>query len=95
MAETDEEAANAPLMQEDENEAPDYCEVSHSQESELTSPSAFIWALTFTAGISGLLFGYEYVCLRLSLQATLTVDTPVLALSPQPSSPSKVILAVR
>lgn len=22
----------------------------------------FIWALTFSAGISGLLFGYEYVC---------------------------------
>ena len=24
------------------------------------SPTAFIWALTFAAGISGLLFGYEW-----------------------------------
>lgn len=29
------------------------------QESDLSTPNRFIWALTLTAGISGLLFGYE------------------------------------
>lgn len=32
-------------------------------ESSLVSPGAFIWGLTLCAGVSGLLFGYEYVCL--------------------------------
>jgi SP family myo-inositol transporter-like MFS transporter 13 len=32
-------------------------------ESRLTSPGAFIWTLTVCAGVSGLLFGYEYVVL--------------------------------
>lgn len=30
-------------------------------ESELVSPGLFIWTLTVCAGVSGLLFGYEYV----------------------------------
>jgi hypothetical protein len=30
-------------------------------ESALVSPGLFIWTLTLCAGISGLLFGYEYV----------------------------------
>lgn len=30
-------------------------------ESVIESPGFFIWALTFSAGVSGLLFGYEYV----------------------------------
>lgn len=30
-------------------------------ESQLVSPGWFIWCLTLCAGISGLLFGYEYV----------------------------------
>lgn len=30
-------------------------------ESTLGAPGLFIWALTFSAGVSGLLFGYEYV----------------------------------
>jgi hypothetical protein len=30
-------------------------------ESALVSPGVFIWTLTFCAGVSGLLFGYEYV----------------------------------
>lgn len=30
-------------------------------ESALVSPGVFIWTLTLCAGISGLLFGYEYV----------------------------------
>ena len=30
-------------------------------ESKLVSPGLFIWGLTICAGISGLLFGFEYV----------------------------------
>lgn len=30
-------------------------------ESALVSPGLFIWCLTICAGVSGLLFGYEYV----------------------------------
>jgi SP family myo-inositol transporter-like MFS transporter 13 len=30
-------------------------------ESALVSPGVFIWTLTICAGVSGLLFGYEYV----------------------------------
>jgi SP family myo-inositol transporter-like MFS transporter 13 len=30
-------------------------------ESALVSPGLFIWGLTICAGVSGLLFGYEYV----------------------------------
>ena len=30
-------------------------------ESALVSPGLFIWTLTICAGVSGLLFGYEYV----------------------------------
>lgn len=30
-------------------------------ESTLLSPGLFIWTLTICAGVSGLLFGYEYV----------------------------------
>lgn len=57
----DEEAANAPLMHDDgESTIPGHHDRIDLQEEDLTSPSAFIWALTFTAGISGLLFGYEY-----------------------------------
>lgn len=36
--------------------------VSH-HENRTSSLNAFVWTLTFTAGISGLLFGYE--CVRL------------------------------
>lgn len=63
MADGDDEAANAPLMHhDDEDNVIDYPGIAYSQESESASPSAFIWALTFAAGISGLLFGYEYDC---------------------------------
>lgn len=34
---------------------------NHTRESDSTPPGAFVWALTLTACISGLLFGYEYV----------------------------------
>lgn len=30
-------------------------------ESALVAPGLFIWGLTICAGVSGLLFGYEYV----------------------------------
>lgn len=67
MAE-DEDAPNAPLIGSDNQADPSdpwvhevHVERANvlSQEQALTSPSAFIWALTFAAGISGLLFGYE------------------------------------
>ena len=61
------DAANAPLIQGVEGVDfpisnpgnPDT--LLRSRESGLNSLTAFIWALTFTAGISGLLFGYESV----------------------------------
>lgn len=62
MAEDEErEGLNAPLM----NDRP----VSHDDDDDdgdnnhehgASSLNAFIWTLTFTAGISGLLFGYEF-----------------------------------
>jgi hypothetical protein len=36
-------------------------EVDVEEESALLSPGLFIWGLTICAGVSGLLFGYEYV----------------------------------
>ena len=60
MADEDEDA-NAPLITGDDRPTIINSNGSiPSQESKNTSPSAFIWALTFAAGISGLLFGYEY-----------------------------------
>lgn len=35
--------------------------VEEIDESALVSPGLFIWGLTICAGVSGLLFGYEYV----------------------------------
>lgn len=61
------DASNAPLIQGQDpidfpqDESSDYDVVTRPREKELTAPSAFIWALTVTAGISGLLFGYEFV----------------------------------
>jgi SP family myo-inositol transporter-like MFS transporter 13 len=40
----------------DENDAEDV----EVDESALVSPGPFIWGLTICAGVSGLLFGYEY-----------------------------------
>lgn len=56
----EEEAVIAPLMR---DRRPS---LDESQESDVTSSSVFIWALTFAAAISGLLFGYEYVSMSLS-----------------------------
>lgn len=36
-------------------------ERKEDDESSLVSPGLFVWLLTICAGISGLLFGYEYV----------------------------------
>ena len=60
MADEDEDA-NAPLITGDDRPTINNDNGSIPlQESKNTSPTAFIWALTFAAGISGLLFGYEY-----------------------------------
>ncbi len=95
MAEGDDEAANAPLMHHsDENEVPSHRKRTHVEEENSTSPSAFVWALTFTAGISGLLFGYEYIHpFQIVSNGTHTSLAPVS--SPQPSSPFQAILVGR
>jgi hypothetical protein len=95
MADGDDEAANAPLIHhDDENDVPSHRETIHLQEGDPTSPSAFVWALTFTAGISGLLFGYEYNHhLPFISNGTHHSLAPVSSL--RPSSPSKAILVDR
>jgi len=54
-------SAEAPLMQRESLSVLDRSGTENDdlREQDLTSPSWFIWALTFSAGISGLLFGYE------------------------------------
>ena len=56
------DGAQASLIRNDEHVSSDHVHAhrhAHEVESGSTSPSAFIWALTFAAGISGLLFGYD------------------------------------
>lgn len=57
--EEDTTSAEVPLMRQDSFEAQHPDGNREFREEDLTSPSRFIWALTFSAGISGLLFGYE------------------------------------
>lgn len=45
----------------DENERVEREEEDDDEGDELASPGRFIWTLTLCAGVSGLLFGYEYV----------------------------------
>lgn len=54
-------SAEAPLMLRESLSVHDRTGTGNGdlREQDLTSPSWFIWALTFSAGISGLLFGYE------------------------------------
>ncbi|KAL8711358.1 MAG: hypothetical protein Q9220_004255 [cf. Caloplaca sp. 1 TL-2023] len=55
-------AAQAPLMQEPESPRDSLDDLSNSflsEEKQSSSPSAFIWALSIAAGISGILFGYD------------------------------------
>lgn len=47
------DGAHAPLI------GPDPAQDVVFRESGTPSPTPFIWALTFAAGISGLLFGYD------------------------------------
>ncbi|KAK7532478.1 general substrate transporter [Phyllosticta citribraziliensis] len=52
--------ARLPLSDEyDSDTAPDLGDDDDVDESKLVSPGTFIWALTFSAGVSGLLFGYD------------------------------------
>ena len=61
MAEGSDQSASAPLIRESEDEISNHHRATRSQhDDDVTSPNAFIWALAMTAGISGLLFGYEY-----------------------------------
>jgi hypothetical protein len=76
------DAAAEPLISQQlechrgENEVNGHVEVD---ESTLSSPSFFIWALTLCAGVSGLLFGYEYVY-PFPAHLVAFVTTPVLSL---------------
>ena len=56
--EGEEETATAPLIEDLRCDGPALDE-GQARESDLATPNRFIWALTWTAGISGLLFGYE------------------------------------
>lgn len=56
----EDEAVIAPLIQDLRYDTATL-EAPHRHESDLLRPNRFIWALTLTAGISGLLFGYECV----------------------------------
>ncbi len=53
------DGTDALLIEEEEDGFSDHAQDDISKESDTTSPSAFIWALTFAAGISGFLFGYD------------------------------------
>ena len=53
------DGAHAPLIADTEHGLSDHAHGDTSRESDVASPNIFIWALTFAAGISGLLFGYD------------------------------------
>lgn len=72
MAEDGEgEGLNAPLIEDrtvsHDDDDDDDNDSNNNQEYGASSLNLFIWTLTFTAGISGLLFGYEFVRLSLSV----------------------------
>lgn len=52
--------------EDDHNQQSRHSDEDNVDESVIESPGLFIWALTFSAGVSGLLFGYEYVLTHLS-----------------------------
>jgi SP family myo-inositol transporter-like MFS transporter 13 len=56
--------ADQPLLANDSNNRDDVLYESSDVSAEGIG-SLFIWALTFAAGISGLLFGYEYDILQM------------------------------
>ena len=55
------DGAQNPLIGDDEHQVSDLVQNDNDnfRESNTSSPSVFIWALTCAAGISGLLFGYD------------------------------------
>jgi hypothetical protein len=54
-------------------------------EDNVTTAGWFLWLLTLAAGVSGLLFGYEYVPSRLrTLEAIPLTPSTVPASSPPP-----------
>jgi len=56
------DAAAEPLIRNDPNEENSDRDADvEVDESALVAPGLFIWGLTICAGVSGLLFGYEYV----------------------------------
>lgn len=62
MAAGDDFTAEASLMREPESPSSSFEGLSDSfvsEETQSASPSTFVWALSFAAGISGILFGYE------------------------------------
>jgi len=67
MPNPDVDDVQQPLINPEPNSPPrhSYSSDSHdhgiadTDESVLGTPGLFIWALTFSAGVSGLLFGYE------------------------------------
>jgi SP family myo-inositol transporter-like MFS transporter 13 len=58
------DAANEPLMRHETEDDPaidvDLSDVSLLLEKNLRHPGLFVWLLTLSAGISGLLFGCKY-----------------------------------
>lgn len=66
------DAAAQPLISEtreyphDARYSEDDAESVEVDESALLAPGLFIWGLTICAGVSGLLFGYEYVPCRVA-----------------------------
>lgn len=66
MAEEEEgEGLNIPLI--DDRPVSHHDDGDNNHEYGASSLNLFIWTLTFTAGISGLLFGYEFVRPSLSV----------------------------
>lgn len=65
--EIDQSGSNAPLLARDQAVSQRERNEHDQGDYEIIDPELeysggwFIWALTFSAGISGLLFGYEYV----------------------------------
>ena len=56
--ETDQETC---LIQQTSHESESFEDApQEASDLEANEPTAFVWALTVTAGISGLLFGYEF-----------------------------------
>lgn len=61
------EVVSQPLIGSEGDDADDDLD---QLEASLARPTPFLWVLTLTAGLSGLLFGYEYVLLSVSLPFT-------------------------